>query len=72
MGEYADWCAARGVTHAHCPCGCEHPQPFLSCTGLLICGACWALARAWCAMVPCTPAACGPVVEVITADAKYL
>lgn len=25
---YADWCRQHGVTHGHCPEGCEHPQPF--------------------------------------------
>jgi hypothetical protein len=59
MSDYADWCQARGVTHAHCPCNCQDPRPFLSVTGLLICGACWDRSAVWCAMVACTTEGCG-------------
>jgi hypothetical protein len=52
-----DWYTERGCTHAHCPCGCEHPQPFLAGERFL-CGACWATVGATCDMMPCTPATC--------------
>ena len=29
MSGYQKWCEARGVTHAHLPHDCQHPQPFM-------------------------------------------
>lgn len=55
---YRDWCTAYGCTHAHCPCGCDHPQPFCDDAGTLWCGACWHVDGVACAMVPCTPVTC--------------
>jgi hypothetical protein len=34
-----EWYAEHGVYHAHCPDGCEHPQPFIL-DGKLVCGRC--------------------------------
>lgn len=52
-----DWYAEQGVTHAHCPCGCEHPQPFIL-NGKLVCGVCAIQDGKICEMVPCTPDVC--------------
>lgn len=35
-----DWYAERGVDHAHCPDGCEHPQPVVLEDGRLVCRRC--------------------------------
>jgi hypothetical protein len=56
---YTAWCLQRGVTHAHCPDGCEHPQPFVDATGTLLCGRCAAVYGERTAMVPCLPEVCG-------------
>lgn len=55
---YQGWCAALGVTHAHCPWDCEHPQPFCLQPGQLVCGRCWHVAGERTEMVPCTPEVC--------------
>jgi hypothetical protein len=54
---YQQWCAARGVTHGHCPDGCEHPQPFMR-GGLLLCGRCWFKYGEETEMVPCDETIC--------------
>ena len=54
---YREWCRARSVTHAHCPCDCDHPQPFVTAAGSLLCGACW-VEGLQCTMKPCTPDIC--------------
>ncbi|TSC69010.1 MAG: hypothetical protein G01um101466_218 [Parcubacteria group bacterium Gr01-1014_66] len=58
---YQMWCEEREVDHAHCPCGCEHPQPFIleKKGNILVCGACYFKDDAICEMVPCTPEICG-------------
>lgn len=56
-GDYANWCKAKGVEHAHCPFKCEHPQPFTH-EGQLYCGRCWFLERKVTVMIPCTPEVC--------------
>lgn len=56
--EYELWCEANSCTHAHCPCHCEHPQPFLLKDGRLVCGECAIVDGFICNMVPCTPANC--------------
>lgn len=38
---YQRWCREHECTHAHCQAGCEHPQPFLSSDGRMLCGRCW-------------------------------
>lgn len=43
--------------HYHCPLGCEHPQPFLSLDGQLLCGRCATEGRLT-EVVPCTPETC--------------
>ena len=57
MMTYPDWCRAHNCTHAHCPCGCEHPQPFVS-DGALYCGKCFHDDNQLCAMIPCIPENC--------------
>jgi hypothetical protein len=47
--------------HAHCPCDCEHPQPFQAwIEGICVelCGCCWVRYEAVCVMIPCTPENC--------------
>ena len=44
--------------HYHCPCDCEHPQPFKHPDGGMFCGKCWFLYYAACEMVLCTPETC--------------
>ena len=51
------WYAAVGVTHAHCPDDCEHPQPFLL-NGTMYCGRCWFVYKQLNPMIPCRPSAC--------------
>lgn len=55
--DYTDWCDNEGVSHAHCPLECEHPQPFTS-DGKLYCGKCWFDSWTLTEMVPCTPEVC--------------
>ncbi len=54
---YSLWCLERGVSHAHCPLLCEHPQPF-DADGVLWCGRCWFLCGTRTEMVACTPEVC--------------
>ena len=49
---YAEWCVQNHCSHAHCPQGCWHPQPFLY-QGRLFCGQCEALAGLLTEMAPC-------------------
>ena len=53
--NYRQWCEERGVSHAHCPYDCEHPQPFVAPNGKLYCGRCWVAAEMITEMVPCGP-----------------
>jgi hypothetical protein len=55
-----EWYAAHGCTHAHCPEGCEHPQPFIDSIngGELLCGRCALRDRVRNVMIPCTVEAC--------------
>jgi hypothetical protein len=46
------WYHRHGVHHAHCPEGCEHPQPFLD-GGDLICGRCAIKEGVRSLMIPC-------------------
>jgi hypothetical protein len=54
---YQEWCEQHGCDHAHCPHGCEHPQPFMH-NGQLICGRCAFEDSSTVAMLPCTPHVC--------------
>jgi hypothetical protein len=56
------------IEHMHCPCACDHPQPFHladddrvppELRGKWICGACYHDDRSLCVMLPCTPEICG-------------
>jgi hypothetical protein len=57
---YTVWCINRGVTHAHCPMGCEHPQPFVAWTDTskLLCGRCYFKFGMLTEMEPCVPEFC--------------
>lgn len=57
---YDEWCKANGVTHGHCPEGCEHPQPFGLDDGRLVCGRCAHKYGELVEILPCTPELCGP------------
>lgn len=54
------WCIERGVSHAHCPLGCEHPQPFIpfADTSRLLCGGCYFVDNRITDMAPCLPETC--------------
>jgi len=54
---YSEWNIAHGVTHAHCPNDCEHPQPFMF-EGELVCGRCYFVHGKTVMMLPCTPEVC--------------
>lgn len=56
---YSAWCVANGADHAHCPEGCEHPQPFVTSAGELICGRCRHKYGEIRVMAPCVPEICG-------------
>lgn len=47
--EWYDW---HQCTHAHCPQGCDHPQPFLWADKLL-CGRCYFTEGVYTEMIPC-------------------
>lgn len=47
-----EWLAKHGVSHAHCPLGCEHPQPFFF-QGEYICGRCAFIDNIKTPMDPC-------------------
>ena len=62
--SYHDWRLLHNVTHGHCPCGCEHPQPFAH-NDTLYCAACFYAGATeqegvpmLCEMIPCTPETC--------------
>lgn len=55
---YAEWCKSKGVSHAHCPLDCDHPQPFPTMDGRLLCGSCWHVHDIVTEMLPCTPGVC--------------
>ena len=55
--DWYDWYKDRGVLHAHCPHGCDKPQPFLL-DGKMICGRCAIMDKEIVEMIPCTPEVC--------------
>ncbi len=58
MEQRALWEKRFGVTHAHCPEECEHPQPFFTDDGQFVCGVCAIMHKKLSPMVPCTPDTC--------------
>jgi hypothetical protein len=58
MSPYDEWCKRNGCFHAHCPKGCEHPQPAVTQTGDLICGLHMAFRHEYVLMEPCDPKIC--------------
>jgi hypothetical protein len=52
-----EWYKVHGVNHAHCPNGCEHPQPFII-NDELMCGRCAHKDGIFVPMVPCRPEVC--------------
>lgn len=65
----AEWYAAHGCDHAHCPCGCDHPQPFTLPDDSMVCGQCAICDGVLCRMVPCVPATCGEATTTATMEA---
>ena len=56
---YNEWCREKNCDHAHCPDGCEKPQPFdFDGCGRLVCGRCWFRFGEVVEVVPCTPEIC--------------
>ena len=53
-----DWYARHHCTHAHCPRGCDKPQPFETNDGRLLCSRCWVQDDVQSEMIPCTPDIC--------------
>lgn len=51
------WYRLNGCSHAHCPYGCQHPQPFMH-NGALVCGRCWFKDGERTLMDPCTLEVC--------------
>lgn len=51
-----EWYRAQGCQHAHCPLGCDKPQPFWV-DGKMLCGRCHAYGRVV-EVVPCLPTTC--------------
>ena len=49
---YQEWLHVYGVSHAHCPRDCEHPQPFVWAT-ILWCGRCYFVKHLLTQCVPC-------------------
>ena len=58
MEQRGMWEKRFGVTHAHCPEECEHPQPFFTDDGRFVCGVCAIMHKKLSPIVPCTPATC--------------
>lgn len=57
LASYREWRQHFQCSHGHCPCGCDHPQPFID-DGILYCGACLVRAGEYCQMTPCRPPYC--------------
>jgi hypothetical protein len=55
--SHEEWYATNNCTHAHCPHGCSHPQPFLL-GGVMFCGKHYHDDGEYIRMVPCSPEAC--------------
>lgn len=55
---YTEWCRANGCDHAHCPDGCEKPQPRLH-AGQMVCGRCLIKFSEVVPVLPCGPGVCG-------------
>lgn len=53
----AEWYADHDCRHAHCPNGCENPQPFMD-GDKALCGRCANLDHQEVEMLPCTPDTC--------------
>lgn len=57
LSDYELWCREKKCGHAHCPCHCDHPQPFFH-NGKLVCGECAIVEGSLCEMIPCYPETC--------------
>lgn len=53
-----DWYRDHNCSHAHCPDGCEHPQPFLADDGRMLCGRCAVKYGEAVEVEPCSPLNC--------------
>ena len=52
-----EWYRWHGASHAHCPNGCEKPQPVLV-DGRMLCSKCGYYDKRTVDMLPCTPETC--------------
>lgn len=55
--ENLEWYMLHRCEHAHCPEGCEKPQPSMS-DGKMLCMKCKVLFGVDSVMIPCTPETC--------------
>lgn len=53
-----DWYERHGCDHAHCPNGCEKPQPVEQPDGRPLCMRCLVYSGVEVECVPCTPEVC--------------
>jgi hypothetical protein len=58
MNQSRRWLAAHSCDHAHCPEGCEKPQPRMIDGGRLVCGRCLVIEGRISEMIPCVPEIC--------------
>lgn len=56
--NYEKWYKDHGCDHAHCPDGCEHPQPVLLSDGRMVCGRCRHKYGETVEVLPCGPEIC--------------
>ncbi len=59
MSKEDVWYKEHGCWHAHCPDGCEKPQPFVNEQGKMVCGRCFFKFGEVVEMIPCIPEICG-------------
>lgn len=50
---YQEWCIANNCSHAHCPNGCEHPQPIVGANAKCYCGRCYFKDNKLVEVIPC-------------------
>jgi len=53
-----DWYERHDCQHAHCPLGCDKPQPAHGGDGELYCMRCWVEGGVRSVMIPCRPETC--------------
>lgn len=53
-----NWYTRHNCQHAHCPNGCDKPQPFETDDGRLLCSRCSVQDGVIAEMIPCRPETC--------------